>query len=89
MDFSHQPQECLAGPASLAAYTGLLKTLAKLKNLRRAAGPQGRIKRIILDDILHYMDPLQSRVFPFPTTMKLHFDDYDDAEVEAEKTTVE
>ena len=62
-------------PISLLTFIAMLWALGKRAHLHRAPGPQGRIKRLIdASGGVQYMDILQSRVLPFPTTMKVRFD---------------
>jgi linoleate 8R-lipoxygenase/9,12-octadecadienoate 8-hydroperoxide 8R-isomerase len=59
---------------SRVALTTMLKTVGKLKNLRRAAGPQGHLKTVKGPRGLVYMNSEQSCYSPFPGTMKICFD---------------
>lgn len=60
---------------SQVALTQMLKTIGKLKNLRRAPGPQGWLKAIEgPHGGLMYMNAEQSCYTPFPSTMKISFD---------------
>ena len=69
------PHMCLGYGASKIAMTTMLKTVAKLENLRRAPGPQGNIKEIkVPGDYTMYMTADHSSYFPFPTTMKVQWD---------------
>jgi linoleate 8R-lipoxygenase / 9,12-octadecadienoate 8-hydroperoxide 8R-isomerase len=69
------PHECLGKGLSLTGLTAMLKTVGRLKNLRRAAGPQGEVKKIVGPyGVILYMTEDQRSYFPFPTTMKINWD---------------
>lgn len=69
------PHTCLGKEANMVALTAMLRTVAKLKNLRRAPGPQGQLKKIPRDGGFYiYMREDQGSYFVFPMTMKVHFD---------------
>ncbi|MCJ1317676.1 hypothetical protein MMC15_003001 [Xylographa vitiligo] len=69
------PHICLGYDVSKLAMTTMLKTVCKLKNLRRAPGPQGHIKQIKLPGgYTMYMLADGSSYWPFPTTMKVQWD---------------
>ena len=58
---------CLGRDASRVALTAMLKTVAKLKNLRRAQGPQGRLKTVPRPGGFYvYMTENHGSYFPFP-----------------------
>lgn len=60
---------------SKVAMTTMLKTVAKLENLRRTPGPQGEIKQVSgHGGLTKYMTADNSSWFPFPTTMKVQWD---------------
>lgn len=66
---------CLGGEASRTGLTAMLRTVGKLKNLRRAPGPQGQLKKIPRPGGFYvYMRADHGSYFPFPTTMKVHWD---------------
>lgn len=68
---------CLGRDASRVALTAMLKTVAKLKNLRRAPGPQGRLKKVPRPGGFYvYMTQNHGSYFPFPTSKSflLYFD---------------
>ncbi|EXJ92051.1 hypothetical protein A1O3_00601 [Capronia epimyces CBS 606.96] len=79
------PHACLGRPIVEVAMASQLKVLAKLKNLRRAPGPQGELKRTIPapnptssdpkaspGSIEVYMLEDWSSWYPFPTSLKVH-----------------
>jgi linoleate 8R-lipoxygenase / 9,12-octadecadienoate 8-hydroperoxide 8R-isomerase len=69
---SHQ---CLGYGMSKVGLAAMFKTVGKLENLRRAPGPQGESKRIVLPGgYSMYMMADQSSYFPFPTSMKVQWD---------------
>ena len=69
------PHQCLGYDASKLALSTMLKTVAKLENLRRAPGPQGCIKTIkVHGNYSLYLRPDGSSFFPFPATMKVCWD---------------
>ncbi|KAI9824597.1 MAG: hypothetical protein M1832_001687 [Thelocarpon impressellum] len=69
------PHKCLGKEISHVAVTAMLKTVAKLPNLRRAPGPQGHMKRIpIHGGFVIYLRPDLSDFFPLPTSMKVQWD---------------
>ena len=73
--YGHGPHHCLGVDMSTLASTTMLKTVAKLENLRRAPGAQGRIRRVASPGgVTSYMTADDSRYFPFPTTMKVQWD---------------
>ena len=60
---------CLGREASRVALTAMLKTVAKLKNIRRAPGPQGQLKKVPQPGGFYvYMNSHNSSYFPFPTS---------------------
>ncbi|KAI9804221.1 MAG: hypothetical protein M1825_001623 [Sarcosagium campestre] len=69
------PHECLGKGISFVALTAMLRSVARLKNLRRAPGPQGRLKAVSKPGgWIIYMREDWSDYFPFPTTMRVQFD---------------
>lgn len=68
------PNRCL-DEMSRVALTTMLGVIAKLKNLRRAAGPQGSMKTVEgPSGGLLYMTADQASSSPFPSTMKVSWD---------------
>ena len=60
---------CLGRDASRVALTAMLRTVAKLKNLRRAPGPQGQLKKVPRPGGFYvYMTENHGSYFPFPTS---------------------
>ncbi|KIW18357.1 hypothetical protein PV08_02645 [Exophiala spinifera] len=79
------PHSCLGRPITEVAMAAQLKVFAKLKNLRRAPGPQGQLKKTIPTPNPTSSDPQPnpgsvaafmledwSSWYPFPTTLKVH-----------------
>ncbi|KAG8625209.1 hypothetical protein KVT40_006960 [Elsinoe batatas] len=67
--------ECLGRDMSRVAMTAMLKTVARLENLRPAPGEQGVLKKVDKGDGFYaYMTEDWGKFMPFPTTWKLHFD---------------
>lgn len=72
----HGPHACLGAPIATIALTTMLKEVAKLKNLRPAAGPQGKVHKVVkrLDgedseegpQFHAYLTEMQDVYFPFP-----------------------
>ncbi|KAH6648976.1 heme peroxidase [Truncatella angustata] len=74
--YGHGPHLCLGSWISHVSQAAMLKVVGRLRNLRRAPGPQGQLKTITGDlGVKMYMDALQSTLSPFPTTMKVLYDD--------------
>ena len=66
---------CLGKDASMVALTAMLRTVGKLKGLRRAPGPQGQLKKIPREGGFYvYMMEDQGSYYVFPKTMKIHWD---------------
>ena len=69
------PHTCLGKDASMVALTAMLRTVGKLKNLRRAPGPQGQLKKIPRPGGFYvYMREDFGSYYVFPLTMKVHYD---------------
>jgi len=70
----HGPHQCLGLPMTRVALTTMLKEVAKLKNLRPAKGPQGKIHKVAKKMeageekyVYHaYLTENQDMYFPFP-----------------------
>jgi linoleate 10R-lipoxygenase len=66
----------LGKAANIIGLTTMLMQFGKLKNLRRAPGPAGELKAIPKPGGFKiYMKEDHSSFWPFPTTMKVRFDD--------------
>ncbi|KAK8086379.1 heme peroxidase [Apiospora phragmitis] len=79
--YGHGAHACLGEPMSRVSQGVLLRAAGRLRNLRRAPGPQGTLKAVVLPEGggggggKMYMDELQSVYSPFPTTMKVLYDE--------------
>ncbi|KAK7920311.1 prostaglandin-endoperoxide synthase 1 [Apiospora marii] len=77
--YGHGAHTCLGEPMSRVSQAVLLRAAGRLRNLRRAPGAQGQLKMVVppgnegLGKM--YMDELQSMYSPFPTTMKVLYDE--------------
>jgi len=77
------PHQCLGLPMTRITLTALLKEVAKLKNLRPALGPQGKIHKVVKpmgppgDKYPYhaYLTENQDMYFPFPCALKVNWDD--------------
>lgn len=80
------PHQCAGNHASIIAMTAMFKVVFGLKGLRRAQGSgpggrwygesQGELKKIPgPHGLTLYMTPDQSSFFPFPTTMKVQWEE--------------
>ena len=75
VQYGQGPHQCLGYGMSKLGLMTMLKTVGQLENLRRAPGPQGQMRKIAgPGGITLYMTADQSRIFPFPTTMKVRWD---------------
>lgn len=86
MHYGWGPHQCAGMDANRVAMTAMFKIVFGLKNLRRATGSapggrwygesQGELKKIPgPGGVTIYMTPDQSSYFPFPTTMKVQWDE--------------
>ncbi|PWW77608.1 heme peroxidase [Tuber magnatum] len=76
MQYGDGSHECLGKEANIIGLTTMLMQFGKLEGLRRAPGPQGTLKYIGKPGGFKvYMKEDWSAYWPFPTTMKVRFDD--------------
>ncbi|KAH6241954.1 hypothetical protein HBI15_008700 [Parastagonospora nodorum] len=73
------PHQCLGLPMVRVIMTTMLKEVAKLKNLRPAPGPQGKIHKVekgVGEEYPYhaYLTEMQDMYFPFPCSLKLVWD---------------
>ena len=69
------PHQCIGLEVSKVALSTMLKTFARLENLRRVPGPQGRMKTLHVEGGFSvYLTEDGTSLFPFPTTMKVNWD---------------
>lgn len=76
MQYGDGPHECLGKAANIIGLTTMLMEFGKLPGLRRAPGPAGMMKTIPKPGGFKiYMKEDWSSFWPFPTCMKVRFDD--------------
>ncbi|KAG7129344.1 Psi-producing oxygenase A like protein [Verticillium longisporum] len=71
------PNQALGSPLSRFVLVSMFRAVARLKNVRKAPGPQGEIKTVDDGDAAgldRYMDVFWREFSPSPVNMKLHFD---------------
>lgn len=67
--------DCLGRDSFQAGLTEMFRSVFRLKNVRRAPGPQGELKKILQADGFYvYMREDRGAYFPFPCTMKICYD---------------
>ncbi|KAF4981845.1 hypothetical protein FZEAL_2424 [Fusarium zealandicum] len=70
------PHECLGRDISQVALTELFRALFRKKGLRRVPGPQGELKKVPRPGgFFVYMTEDWGSIWPFPTSMKVTWDD--------------
>lgn len=73
------PHQCLGLPMAKVTLTCILKEVAKLKNLRPAAGDQGKLHKVEKTPGKYpyhaYLTENWDRYFPFPCALKVCWDD--------------
>lgn len=81
------PHSCLGRNIVQVAMAAQLRVFGRMKNLRRAPGRQGELKFQNIEGIIKvYMKEDWSDWYPFPTTMKVHFDELIDPNMEAKQS---
>ncbi|OTB02795.1 hypothetical protein M426DRAFT_61578 [Hypoxylon sp. CI-4A] len=74
--FGLGPQNSLGRSASQAGLTEMFRSVFKLKNVRRAPGAQGELKKVSRPGGSYmYMTEDRGAYFPFPCTMRISYDD--------------
>ena len=68
---SHANLESLGGKLAASTTASALKVICDLKEVRRAAGSAGKLRRIKEDAITNYLNMEESTVMMYPTTMKI------------------
>jgi prostaglandin-endoperoxide synthase 1/linoleate 10R-lipoxygenase len=69
------PHTCLARNTCEVALTEMFRSVFRLKNLRRAPGPQGELKKVRGPDGFDvYMREDRGAYYPFPCTMQICYD---------------
>lgn len=75
MQYGIGPHECLGKHANIVGLTTMLEVFGRLDNLRRAPGVQGESKCVVKPGGFKiYMKEDWSGFWPFPTGMKVRFD---------------
>ncbi|KAF2265211.1 heme peroxidase [Lojkania enalia] len=74
MHFGCGPHECLGREVAITYIVSMVKVCAELKDLRRAPGPMGLCKYIMVGTERCYLNDSWSWLTFDPTTWKLHFD---------------
>ena len=73
--FGFGPHQCFGLGLRQIALPTMLRVVGQLKNLRRAPGAQGQLKKMKgLGGIIMYMDADQHAFSPYPSTMKIQWD---------------
>ncbi|CAJ2503004.1 Uu.00g103980.m01.CDS01 [Anthostomella pinea] len=73
--FGLGPHACLGRNAAQVGLTEMFRSVFKLRNIRRAPGPQGELKKIPRPGgFFVYMREDRGAYFPFPCTMKICYD---------------
>ncbi|ROV90358.1 hypothetical protein VMCG_09739 [Cytospora schulzeri] len=74
--YSLGPQTCLGPEVSQVALTEMFRAVFSKKNLRRAPGPQGELKKIPRrDGLTTYLTEDWSSISPVPTSMRVCWDE--------------
>lgn len=70
------PHACLGRDASQVALTEMFRALFRCRNVRRAPGPEGELKKVPRPGgFVVYMREDWGSLWPFPTSMKILWDD--------------
>lgn len=76
MHYGFGPHACLGPDVSQVALTEMFRAVFSRKNLRRAPGPQGELKKIPRrDGITAYLTEDWGSVSPVPTSMRVCWDE--------------
>ncbi|KAI1770674.1 linoleate diol synthase [Hypoxylon cercidicola] len=68
------PHACLGRDACQAGLTGMFRSVFQLKNVRKAPGAQGQLKKIYRPGGFYLYLREDGSYFPFPCTMKICYD---------------
>ncbi|KAI1767354.1 linoleate diol synthase [Hypoxylon sp. FL1150] len=68
------PQACLGREACQAGLTGMFRSVFKLKNIRKAPGAQGQLRKVSQPGGANSYLREDGTYFPFPCTMKICYD---------------
>jgi hypothetical protein len=76
----HGPHQCLGLPMTRITLATMLREVARLKKLRPAAGPQGKVHKVAKKmggkyEYHAYLTEMQDMYFPFPCSLKVCWDD--------------
>ncbi|KAH7090215.1 heme peroxidase [Paraphoma chrysanthemicola] len=76
----HGPHQCLGLPMTRITLATMLREVARLKGLRPAAGPQGKVHKVAKKmggkyEYHAYLTEMQDMYFPFPCSLKVCWDD--------------
>ncbi|KAI0473051.1 linoleate diol synthase [Xylariaceae sp. FL0804] len=86
LHFGRGPHACLGRDAAQVALGEMFRAVFRLRNLRRAPGPQGELKKVVVPVVpggkgppqqqqpVWYMKEDREAYFPFPCTMVLCYD---------------
>lgn len=66
------PHACFGGEMVNAGLTGMLRCFARLPNLRRAPGPEGQLKYVVMGPFRVYLNSDWSNFSPWPTSLLLY-----------------
>jgi len=70
VNYGWGPHHCLGKEINIVANTAILRTFARLHNLRRAPGPQGTLKYVMQQEVVKvYMQEDWGSYWFFPTSM--------------------
>jgi cytochrome P450 len=73
IQYGYGPHSCVGAPIVITALASMLRVFGRLENLRRAPGPAGEMKSIMLHDTFRtYMTEDWSSWWPFPTSKSCH-----------------
>ena len=75
LQYGYGSHQCLGHDISTLGMTTMLKVVGRLNNLRRAPGPQGMMKQVVLDNgFKQYMSEGCECWSPVPTSLKVNWD---------------
>jgi len=75
INYGWGPHRCIGQEINTVANTAILRTFARLPNLRPAPGPQGKLKYVMKQNVVKvFLQQDWGSYWFFPTTMKVHYD---------------